>query len=753
MDDGTKFFLKQRGIKKPSKQDLQQHTPKKKMENVPYKENVKRPTKPKTKTKKEILQEQKQQYESINPTGTYEFDEGYPLPGTVTKTVVGKKYKDTKDFLAPFHPEQKFKVDKKGKLVPYWSTHQEGIEQTKSSPGFKKFIETPKGKAQLETIAKSEYEKKLGPWEISAVALYDYEGAKDVLAEQRAYSSSGFKWESLHPKTKLERSLWESSTEAVTWPVTLSQMGVKLVTGGKTLVLPDVGKKLQDRKITPTSGIVSGGISEVITFGGSEWSEQAKKYPWETGVSTAGELFGLYMGGKAVHVAKTGTIKGLGHFRRFTLKHTGFNLPEYSTFVKYSPKNLLRTGYWKVKEKLGLAEYVPEEQVWDPNVLSGYTKFAEKSGAGKQLNLFLETKKLSSTGDIFGIHASPSRFKSIMRISKGTSETPGLSVSAFGHGSPHFLKITGPSLSYRTSGMSLFPKLHLPTGPIMRLKDVFRIPKSIKPKYVGSAKKIFGKKAFGPAYDISEMNRFIMSQPKGPYGWIAPKSEIGGPEIEAIIRGGTWGKRTSSFYYTSYKGVTVPLPQYSFFGKVPKNIGSSIGSGISSNVRNFLSLSYSGGSPSISILNPGYILSRSFSTGSSKTLSSFGSYKIPSSIKRFSSRGYSRSSSGSSIGSSLSSYMKNVSSIGSKKSSGLSGGSSIPSSLSSSLSSGGSSPSSSVSSSYTDYYIGYKPKMFFKPDINLKGKKGTNISKFLDTKYRYREFKIPSLKKLSGGLL
>jgi len=170
-------------------------------------------------------------------------------------------------------------------------------------------------------------------------------------------------------------------------------------------------------------------------------------------------------------------------------------------------------------------------------------KFAEASGAGRQLSLFQKTRGFDPSQDIVGIHASPHRFRYFTRMSKGTSETPGISVSAYGYGSPHFLKIKQPYLGYGTKGVSLFPKIHLPTGPLFKLKEVFRLPKWLRGK------------------DYATTSKYIRGQPKGPYAWIAPKSEMGGPEIEAIIRAGTWGRRTSSRFYTTYKGVVVPLPE------------------------------------------------------------------------------------------------------------------------------------------------------------------------------------------------
>jgi len=557
---------------------------------------------------------------------------------------------------------------------------------------------------------------------------------------------------------QIESSYWEKTPAPARWtysyshafvsglafPITLPQAGVKLVTG-KTWLLPDVGGTLGSIRGGSPSGIISTGFSEGIgklTGNESDEWERFARDPVSGLFATAGEVFGIVGGGKAVHVGKVGSIRGLGKVRASVLKHTGVNLPGYASFAKYSPSNLVSTGWWKVKEKLGLVKYIPEEQYWDVNVLKGYKKFAEQKGAGRQLELFEKSRNLSSTGDILGVHATPSNFGRIIRIGKGSSESPGLSVSAFNYGSPHFLKVTGTSLSYETGGISLLPKFFKPGSPVIYLKNVFRIPKSLR------------KSGF------DKSNKFILSQPKGPYAWIAPKSEIGGPEIEAIIRGGTWGRRISNSYYTSYKGVTVPVPQYKLYGSLPKGFVNTASASTPESVKSFFSISYSSGSKSIPIINPSYLLSRSLNVSSSSSVSKISMPKI----SFGSSKGFSSSSLSKSISSYSPSYSKNLSrSVGSSRSSSISSlSSSISksySSIGSSISSGVSSPSFSFSSSMSSPSVSPYPSYKFKypfPSVSKK-KTGINVKpSLLNPKYRYREFKIKSLDKLinkaGGGL-
>jgi len=530
---------------------------------------------------------------------------------------------------------------------------------------------------------------------------------------------------------------------ATLFPVTLTQMGIKYVRGegdlldigkrietGKTLTGFDVSKQLQKVSMGPP-GLVSAGIGEAITLGKSEAFETMAKYPIESVFATGGELLGLYFGGKLAHGAKVTTIRGLSLARKGISKYTGTLLPGYETFMKYHPINIIRRIYWGAKRRAGLAEYVPEERVWDPFVLIGKKRFAEQPGAIQQMKIFEKTRMITPSKDILSIHTSATKpgIGSLFRIKKGIlHETPGLSVSAYGRGSPYFLRVTGTPVSYSTSGVSLFPKIWRPTAPVFQLKNIFRLPSGIR----------------GKGYGIT--GKYILKQPRGQYGFIAPKVEMGGPEIEAIIRGGTWATRTSKFYYTTYSGVAIPLPRYAIIhGGTPYGF---ISTKIPSGLKQFVSISTSASTPSIPLIRPGYI-------GSVLSKPSYPSKPI-SYISQSYSKSLPRSYSGisSSISQSLSdSFSKSFSKI--SRASYLS--KSISKSISKSYSSSRRSPSVSPSKSYSiiskRVFPSYSyPIAFFYP-TKMKKRKYPSYFPFLKPKKRYREHTVATIPQVSKRIM
>ena len=419
---------------------------------------------------------------------------------------------------------------------------------------------------------------------------------------------------------------------------------------------------------------------------------------------------------------------------------------------KYSPVNFFRRVYWGGRKTSGSAIQFPENVVWNEDVLKGIKKFASAPGAGTQYDIFQGTRMFSSSDNILSIHAAPHRFHRLTILKKGTSESPGLSVSAFGEGSPHFLKTGGYMSSQSDLSISLFPRFHAPTAPIISLDDIYRLPTGIRKS----------------GYDVT--SSYMLSQSPGRYGWIAPKSEIGGPEIESIIRSGTWMSRTGSRYFTTYKGMIVPLPEYSVLQSyVPDFVSkSSVGniSGFtvkaSQSVKGFIGFSsYGLKSRNIAIFNPSYIIGKGFSSSVSSGLSSsskgFKNVSVPSYPSSFKSSigsvGSIFSSKGSYISGSVGS-IGSVSSVGSSLSSSgyvssiLSSGSSI-SSVSSIKGIGSSFGSSGSSSGYVkpvdpfDYNIPF----LYSGSRKIKGKRK---SKSVDERYRFREFKLGSLGKLLG---
>jgi len=563
-------------------------------------------------------------------------------------------------------------------------------------------------------------------------------GIKQVAWEKIQYTPTEIGQQQYDRLNVFQRSIYSAQhnlISATAWPVTLAQTGIKYVTGtgditdplgriqsGKTLVLPDVGKALQESKMGGPSGIISVGVSEGIGAwtgeGSDEWAK-AQKYPVETFFATSGEILGIYAGGKGLHLVKTGLGRTFSPVVRSIESKLG--IPSLSA---YRPTNLLRKAWWKGKEKLGRAKFIPEEQVWDPSVLAGKTKFAELPGAGKQLKLFRST--VTSEGEIVGIHATGQKLGFVTIVRGGTSETPGLSISAFGRGSPHFLRVSGGYLGDPlATRLSLFPKFYRPTAPLFTLKGVSRLPKNIR-------------HSFGRA------SSYLKGLKRGPYAHIAPKVEMGGPEIEAIISKGTLGVRTSSFYYTSFKGVVVPLPTYKLLGSGMSKGAAGFSARVPSNVKSFFSMSYQS-TPGIPLFSPGYFVSRLGSYPSSIVSSSYPtSINVPSYPSKPSS--YTKSN----IPSSLKSVMQSSSISSLKKSYGSSGRSTLSYPSYPSKPSVPSYPSKPSSPSYdmVPAYHSPPPPVF---DSSSVGKRRRKKMDSLGVGYRFREWKTLTMKEFLGG--
>jgi len=649
------------------------------------------------------------------------------------------------------------------------------VYEYEKSKEFQDYLNTDKGKKQLQAVEKGNYDKMLEEKNlVSAVSVYDTQGARYDIARARVtnlnnadetlYKNMGFRARAL-------TSANEAMISAVSFPVTLPQAVIKHFNSGKTLFLPDVGEQLNKTKVSPTQGIIGGTVGEVISGGASDFDRTIREYPIETGFASFGEVVGIMVGGKLVNIGKVGTGKVLNYSRN-RLVAKGINVPSVSNYLskyqlaQYKPTNLLRKAWWKGKEKLGLAKQLDEPIAWNNDVLFNDAKFSTLKGARNQLKKFESTQKLTiegtvtdTPGDILAIHASPGRFKWLTKLGKGSSESPGLSVSAYGEGSPHFLQIDKYSGGGYASEISLLPRLKLPTAPVIRLKNVFRIPKKLIPKEHSTV-------------EYSKSGNFILSQPKGKYGWIAPKTEMGSlagktNELEAIIRGGSFLKRSSNRYFTTYRGVVVPLPEYTILNRgMPSTFGvttvektiTKVSMKIPESTKSFFSMSSSSGASSISVLNPSYLLSSAFSKKAMSSFKSKNSYSFSKSSKKSSSRyspssySYSPSSYSYSPSSSIgSSIMSSMSSSLSSMSSSLSSMSSSSSSSSSYGSSSGSSGSSSSSSYYNPQKrLSSYAKMSYRAKSRRKLPGFT--SKSLLSRYRYREFGIPDINKIMGRL-
>jgi len=197
----------------------------------------------------------------------------------------------------------------------------------------------------IDTEAHALSVEGLGPLDVTTVSVFDYEQASKNIAEKMV---KGGEWketwfENLPARTKIARTSWESTLAAVSFPVTLTQAAIKHFNEGKTLgMLPDIGSELGKRKVTPVEGAIGGtigeGISRITKGEGSGFFESAQKYPFYTGVATAGELLGF----KAVSAGYGLTIKPKISFLK--AKYPGFSktVDFYNT---YKPTALFKKGF------------------------------------------------------------------------------------------------------------------------------------------------------------------------------------------------------------------------------------------------------------------------------------------------------------------------------------------------------------------------------------------------------------------------
>lgn len=107
-------------------------------------------------------------------------------------------------------------------------------------------------------------------------------------------------WKSVPAPLRWQMSGVHAFTSALAWPITLPQSLVKLATGGKTLILPDVGKELSKHKPSASPhGLISTGISEgigALTGKGSDAWAKFQADPISGFSATIGELAGLKVG-------------------------------------------------------------------------------------------------------------------------------------------------------------------------------------------------------------------------------------------------------------------------------------------------------------------------------------------------------------------------------------------------------------------------------------------------------------------------
>lgn len=113
----------------------------------------------------------------------------------------------------------------------------------------------------------------------------------------------------MDPVGRVVTSFVPTFVSALSWPITLPQSLVKLATGGKTLILPDVAAEIEKHRVG-VHGVIGPAIAEQwFQQDVSSIKEMQMKYPLETIFASIGEVWGIYTGGKALSLG----IKGVGY--------------------------------------------------------------------------------------------------------------------------------------------------------------------------------------------------------------------------------------------------------------------------------------------------------------------------------------------------------------------------------------------------------------------------------------------------------
>ena len=373
----------------------------------------------------------------------------------------------------------------------------------------------------------------------------------------------------LHPLERMGKSFLKSAGQmaagVLTFPeLIIEEVGGRILTGQKQDIIP-VSEEISKgyTKLGGTPGYVSTltslgvGLATGDTTQGREQYAEQQKYSAEAAAATFGEFAGIWAGGKAAAFGKTTASKAA-----YTVyKPLSVRFPSLQNLGRYKPSELARTGYYSLKQRLGLAEYIPEEQAWSPTVRAGETKYATAPGRtpSQRISSSLRIAEEARTGyfDIGTgeyplIHATPGRFGRFGRfkVSGSSSESPMLSLSAPPYGSPTFLKMEWQPPSY-SSQMSFLPKFRIsgPRAPIVYFKNISQLPKQV---VTGSADDVYKAAA-----------TYMEGQPIGSTAYVAPKMYVGGAELEfGFWKGGKGVKIPTKTQFTTWKGRVVPLPKY-----------------------------------------------------------------------------------------------------------------------------------------------------------------------------------------------
>ena len=182
----------------------------------------------------------------------------------------------------------------------YLKTYKEEVidKFIKEKGGYKKFYQGV-GLDPVEVAQKFSTEGGIYGGRKPTSEKFIREYSWDILSKTPAGRKESY-FGKLPGPVRVYTSAFHATTGAALFPVTLPQTAYKMVTGKPSLGALDIGTKVSRAKLGP-GGVISPAISEVwLGQDVSVEKQLQKKYPVETAFATAGEIFGVYVGGKGI---------------------------------------------------------------------------------------------------------------------------------------------------------------------------------------------------------------------------------------------------------------------------------------------------------------------------------------------------------------------------------------------------------------------------------------------------------------------
>jgi len=254
------------------------------------------------------IEKEKREVEDIEPGAVYRVDQGL-MHGVILKGHLQRDIEKREQWVESVPPSYAIRRTEQGyETVPHGPEYYKSVSPSEKERLIDEYLRTHKIEHDFTrgwTVDGKRITQISGGYHyIGTLPEYKRRIAWDQISKTPTQISEE-KFEALPDWLKPIGTLSRTAFEVSMFPFTLPQAGIKYLTGGKTLFLPDISQMIGEHKIGP-GGVISPAISEVwLGKDVSYEKELQKKYPLETAFATVGEIFGLYLGGKTV-----GTVYG-----------------------------------------------------------------------------------------------------------------------------------------------------------------------------------------------------------------------------------------------------------------------------------------------------------------------------------------------------------------------------------------------------------------------------------------------------------